>query len=72
MTYRSKLKNLVQSRRASAISTAEPPFYTLEPRFGLAKTRARDAWHLTKQVTRKRLVHTVGVWLNLQRGREPL
>jgi 2'-5' RNA ligase len=44
----------------------------LEQRFGLAKTRARDAWHLTIQVTRKLLAHTVGVWLNLRQGREPL
>lgn len=38
----------------------------LEQRFGLAKTRARDTWHLTHQVTRKLLAHTVGVWLNLE------
>lgn len=44
----------------------------LEQRFGLAKTRARDTWHLTNQVTRKLLAHTIGVWLNLQQGREPL
>ena len=44
----------------------------LEPRFGLAKTRARDVWHLTNQVTRKLLAHTRGVWLNLYQGREPL
>ena len=39
---------------------------------GLAKTRARDAWHLTNQVTRKLLAYTAGVWLNLRQGREPL
>jgi len=44
----------------------------LEQRFGLAKTRAHDAWHLTNQVTRKILAHTLGVWLNIQQGREPL
>jgi len=44
----------------------------LEQRFGLAKTRVRDAWHLTNQVTRKLLAHPVGVWLNLRQGREPL
>ena len=44
----------------------------LEQRFGLATTRARDVWHLTNQVTRKILAHTVGVWLNIQQGREPL
>lgn len=44
----------------------------LEQRFNLAKTRARDVWHLTHQVTRKLLAHTMGVWLNLRQGREPL
>ncbi len=44
----------------------------LEQRFGLAKTRARDVWHLTNQVTRKLLAHTVGVGLNLHQGRKPL
>lgn len=44
----------------------------LEQRFNLAKTRARDVWHLTNQVTRKLLAHTMGVWLNLRQGREPL
>ena len=44
----------------------------LEQQFGLATTRARDAWHLTNRVTRKVLAHTIGVWLNLQQGREPL
>lgn len=44
----------------------------LEQRFGLAKTRARDVWHLTNQVTRKLLAQTLGVWLNLHQGREPL
>ena len=43
-----------------------------EQRLGLAKTRARDAWHLTNQVTRKLWAHTVAVWLNLRQGREPL
>jgi hypothetical protein len=44
----------------------------LEQRFGLAKTRTRDVWHLTNQVSRKILAHTLGVWLNIQQGREPL
>ena len=44
----------------------------LEPRFGLAKTRAREAWPLTNPVTRKLLAPTIGVWLNIQQGREPL
>ncbi|MCB1825410.1 MAG: IS982 family transposase [Candidatus Competibacteraceae bacterium] len=44
----------------------------LEQRFNLAKTRTRDVWHLTNQVTRKLLAHTMSVWLNLRLGREPL
>jgi hypothetical protein len=44
----------------------------LEQRFNLAKTHARDVWHLTNQVTRKLLAHTISVWLNLRQGREPL
>jgi len=43
-----------------------------EQRFGLAKTRARDVWHLTNQVTRKLLAHSIGVGLNLRQGRKPL
>jgi hypothetical protein len=60
-----KLLRRVRKRVETVISQ-------LEPRFGLAKTRARDAWHLTNPVTRKLLAHTVGVWLNIQQGREPL
>jgi hypothetical protein len=60
-----KLLQRVRKRIETVISQ-------FEQRFGLAKTRARDAWHLTNQVTRKRLAHTVGVWLNLRQGREPL
>ena len=44
----------------------------LEQRFGLAKSRARDTWHLTNQVPRKLLAHPIGVWLNLSQGRQPL
>ncbi len=44
----------------------------LEQRFNLAKTRTRDVWHLTNQVTRKLLAHPMGGWLNLRQGREPL
>ncbi|MDG4560530.1 MAG: hypothetical protein P9E88_04480 [Candidatus Competibacter sp.] len=50
----------------------EPVIRQLQQRFGLAKTPARDAWHLTTQVTRKLLAHIMGVWLNLRQGREPL
>ena len=60
-----KLLQRVRKRIETVISQ-------LEQRFGLAKTRARDAWYLTHQVTRKLLAHTVGVWLNLRQGREPL
>ncbi len=44
----------------------------LEQRFHLAKTRAREIWRLTTQVTRKLLAHPMGVWLNRRQGREPL
>jgi len=60
-----KLLRRVRKRVETVISQ-------LEQGFGLATTRARDAWHLTNQVTRKLLAHTVGVWLNIQQGREPL
>ena len=60
-----KLLQRVRKRIETVISQ-------LEQRFGLAKTRARDAWHLTNRVTRKILAHTIGVWLNLHQGREPL
>jgi hypothetical protein len=32
----------------------------------------RDLWHLQSRLIRKVLAHTVGVWLNLQLGRQPL
>lgn len=60
-----KLLQRVRKRIETVISQ-------LEQRFNLAKTRARDVWHLTNQVTRKLLAHTMGVWLNLRLGREPL
>lgn len=44
----------------------------LEQQFGLARMRARDAWHLTHRVTRALLAHTVGVAFNLRLGRSPL
>jgi hypothetical protein len=43
-----------------------------EQRVGLAKTWTHDVWHLTYQVTQKLLAHTLGIWLNLHQGREPL
>lgn len=60
-----KLLQRVRKRVETVISQ-------FELRFGLAKTRARDTWHLTNQVTRKLLAHTMGIWLNLRQGREPL
>jgi hypothetical protein len=60
-----KLLRRVRKRVETVISQ-------LEQRLGLATTRARDAWHLTIQLTRKILAHTVGVRLNIQQGREPL
>ena len=44
----------------------------LEQQFGLARLRARDAWHLTNRVTRALLAHTVGAAFNLRLGRSPL
>lgn len=44
----------------------------LEQQVGLARMRARDAWHLTTRVTRALLAHTVGVAFNLRLGRSPL
>jgi hypothetical protein len=61
----SKLSQRVRKRIETVIGQ-------LEQRFNLAKTRARDVWHSTNPVTRKPLAHTMGVWLNLRQGREPL
>ncbi|HMQ14103.1 MAG TPA: IS982 family transposase [Candidatus Competibacter phosphatis] len=60
-----KLLQRVRKRIETVISQ-------LEQRFHLAKTRARDVWHLTNQVTRKLLAHIMKVWLNLRLDREPL
>ncbi len=44
----------------------------LSERFHMQKIRARDLWHLTRRLARKLLAHTVGIWINLSLGREPL
>ena len=41
-------------------------------RYRAKRTWARDLWHLGVRVYRKVLSHTVAVYLNLQRGGEPL
>lgn len=38
----------------------------LQDRFQIAKSRARDLWHLTSRIARKLLAHTVAVCLNYQ------
>jgi len=40
--------------------------------FKIAHIRVRDVWHLQHRVVRKILAHTIGVFLNLQAGRQPL
>jgi hypothetical protein len=37
-----------------------------------ARIRVRDLWHCQYRLIRKVLAHTVGVFLNLQLGRQPL
>ncbi len=44
----------------------------LVERFHAKRTWARDVWHLLTRVFRKILSHTVAVFLNVQRGGEPL
>jgi len=44
----------------------------LPEHFAVARIRVRDLWHLQAQLIRKVLAHTVGVFLNLQMGRQPL
>jgi hypothetical protein len=44
----------------------------LTERFGIARIRVRDLWHLQHRLIRKVLAHTVGVFLNLQMNRAPL
>lgn len=51
---------------------AETVIGQLTERFHIEKVRARDAWHLTNRCIRKWLAHTVGVFLNLRLGSQPL
>jgi hypothetical protein len=41
----------------------------LEDRFGLARVRAKDLWHLHAAVLRKVCAHTMGAFFNLQENR---
>lgn len=40
--------------------------------FGCRRVKVKDLWHLRHRLIRKILSHTVGVWLNVEAGREPL
>ncbi len=44
----------------------------LTDRFAVAHIRVRDLWHYQHRLIRKVLAHTVGVFLNLHLGRQPL
>jgi len=44
----------------------------LRERFAIDRIRVRDLWHYQHRLIRKILAHTVGVFLNLQLGRNPL
>jgi hypothetical protein len=44
----------------------------LTERFALARLRVHDLWHYQHRLIRKILAHTIGVFLNLQLGRQPL
>jgi hypothetical protein len=44
----------------------------LTKHFAVARIRVRDLWHFQSRLIRKVLAHTMGVFLNLQMGRQPL
>jgi hypothetical protein len=44
----------------------------LTEHFAVARIRVHDLWHFQYRLIRKILAHTVGVFLNLQMGRQPL
>lgn len=44
----------------------------LTQRFEIDRIRVRDLWHFQHRLIRKILAHTVGVFFNLQLGRQPL
>ena len=44
----------------------------LTEHFAIARIRVHDLWHFQQRLIRKVLAHTVAVFLNLQRNRNPL
>lgn len=56
-------KWLVSTRRL-----VETVIGQLTDRFHIQKIRARDLWHLTNRIVRKTLAHTIGCFLNRERG----
>ena len=44
----------------------------LTEHFAVARIRVRDLWHFQSRLIRKVLAHTIGVFLNLRLGRQPL
>ena len=44
----------------------------LTEHFAVTRIRVRDLWHFQYRLIRKILAHTIGVFLNLQMGRQPL
>ncbi|CAN5518545.1 hypothetical protein BH23CHL2_BH23CHL2_05760 [soil metagenome] len=57
------------SRKRYRIETV---FSQLVGRFRVREIRARDPWHLLNRLLRIVLMHTIGVFLNIQVGRPPL
>lgn len=44
----------------------------LVERFQISKIKVKDLWHYQNRIFRKILSHTVGVFLNLQKGNKPI
>ena len=40
--------------------------------FAIKRIRTRDTWHLTSRIARKLLEFTVGIYLSIQAGNEPM
>ena len=40
--------------------------------FAIKRIRTRDTWYLTSRIARKLLEFTVGIYLNIQAGNEPM
>jgi hypothetical protein len=57
------------SRKRYRIETV---FSQLVGRFRVREIRTRDPWHLLNRLLRIMLMHTIGVFLNIQAGRPPL